>query len=763
MILSTCAVHAGDVNIEGMSISDCDNINLQTENQSPEWDLEYKDPIGLEDSSLADNAKNHTELTALTNEVYDGGNYTVCLKDSNTNSPLEGKTVIFTVNDVNYTSKTDSGGIAAVNLNLGTYSVTAYFDGEDAYDSSSLTSRINVLPTVKTYDLIKYYKGTAKYTATFYDSQGNALANKMVNIIINGKKYSKKTNAKGAVALNVNLKPGTYSASADNPATGYHAVTSIKIRSTIASSDLKKVAGDSKKFTAKFYKSNGKVLSKQYIKFKINGKTYNVRTNSKGQASLSLNNLKKGTYEIISYNRDGLSQKNTVKIYKIANTKLDAGNYYCTFLPGDVKKIKIKFATSLADSSKSGKTVKIKIDGKTYSKKTDSNGVIDFNLASFKKGLYKVVYSYAGNKFFKSSKTSSLVTILDTAEPKLTVKSSTRFGYGAGSLFKVALTAGGVPLIKRTMTFSIDGQNYSSTTDNSGIASVPINLKIGKYTVGYKTNSKFGINGTSASSGITVFERNNCSIVWKCGNSFKDSSQIFKILLTDSKGKPISGGNIELTVDGETYFGKTSSDGYATIRAYAPYGPYSVQVEFTGSNNFLPNSISHSISVKLSQFGSGLNTKNTVSALSKYLKSSKHSPVNNAKIKSLVNSLTKGLTNKIEKAKAIYNFVRDDVWYEYYYNTHKGAVGAMNTRGGNCVDQAHLLIAMFRTAGFAARYVHGTCRFSDGTFGHVWTQVLIGNTWVVADPISYRNNLGQINNWNVNTYSLHSRYLSLPF
>ena len=93
-----------------------------------------------------------------------------------------------------------------------------------------------------------------------------------------------------------------------------------------------------------------------------------------------------------------------------------------------------------------------------------------------------------------------------------------------------------------------------------------------------------------------------------------------------------------------------------------------------------------------------------------------------------------------------------------------GSVATLNHKEGNCVDHSHLLVAMFRTAGLNARYVHGTCRFSDGDVtGHVWTQVKIGNSWVCADAISYRNSLGKIKNWDTNSYSLHSRYSSLPF
>ena len=71
---------------------------------------------------------------------------------------------------------------------------------------------------------------------------------------------------------------------------------------------------------------------------------------------------------------------------------------------------------------------------------------------------------------------------------------------------------------------------------------------------------------------------------------------------------------------------------------------------------------------------------------------------------------------------------------------------------------------MFRTAGLATRYVHGTCKFSSGsTYGHVWTQVLVGNKWVVADATSSRNSLGKVANWNTNSFTLKSITSSISF
>ena len=748
------------------SIQACDvnGTDVIAANFTEDMNLQINDNLAINDDALGENARNQTEITSPTTEVYYNGTYEVTLIDSNSNESLAYRGVIFSINDVEYYANTDSNGVARINLKLnpGTYTASAYFPGDDNFQpSNNLSNQFKLLTTIKASDVTKYYKGSKNYQATFLDSQGNPLKSKSVTITLNSKKYTRKTDDKGVATLAVDLKPGTYKITASNPITGEQSTTSFKILTTLTASDLKKVKGDGRKFTAKFLKSNGKALANQYVKIKVNGKTYNVKTDSNGRASLSLNNLKKGTYKVMSYNKDGLSTANTVRIYNAATTKLATSSY--TFLPNDAKTITVKLTTSLNDNSNSGKVIRIKIGDKTYYKKTDGKGIAKLDVKSLKKGIYTVEYSYSGTKFIKSSKSKNKLTIFDTNQSSLNIKGTSRFGYGAGTSLKVFLNAGGIPLSKRAVTFTIEGIKHTRTTDSDGIASVPIDLKIGSYTVDVEAESKSRIEGTSKSFSIDVFNRAPSKLAWKSGTSYKDSLQSFKVLLTNSAGKAISGGKIELTIDGETYSGKTASNGYATIKTSVALGKYDVSVEFLGSNDYLPTSTSKSINVKLSTFKGGVNERNTISALSAYLKSTKNCPVNNAKIKALVTSLTKGLTDDIDKAKAIFNYVRDNIVYDYYYDSHKGAVGTLKAQSANCVDQAHLLICMYRTAGFHARYVHGTCIFSDGTFGHVWTQVLIGKNWVVGDPISYKNSLGKIKNWKVNSYRLHSRYLSLPF
>jgi len=769
LFFSISAIHASDVNLTDYNtVNSCEGISLQLENEVHLNDLEHVGSEGLstsfDDAYLKENNENQTELISPTTSAYMNGRCSVTLKDSSTNAPLVNKNINFVINNVKYPSKTNKDGVASVNLAVdpGTYEVTASFSGDSSHGGANITFEIEVLPTIKANDITKYYKGSTKYSATFVDSKGNPLKNKKVTIKVNGKSYTKKTNSKGIVSLPINLKPGVYKVVSTNPVTGYKLTTNFKILSTIVASDLKKVAGDSNKFVVKFLKSNGKPLAKQYVKLKINGKVHKVRTNSKGIVYFSLKSFKQGTYKIISYNKDGLSKSNQIKIYKISYTQLST-NFY-TFSHNDTKMISVRFSNSLGESSNSGKTIDIEIDGVIYSKKTDSKGMVYLDLSSLEKGLYHVEYSYGGSKYFKAVSARNFVTILGTnTDPELSVESITDFGYGASTPLEVAFSAGGVPLVNRNMTFTVDGKSYTKITDEWGIASLPIDLKVGNHTVKYRTYDELYVNGTSGSCSITVFKRSETKLTWECGLSYKDSSQSFKVLLTDFYGNPIPDQLIELTIDGETYIDWTGSNGYAKFTTDVALGKYNVLVKFLGTNDYADSSISSSINVELSKFGKGLNVKDSSYYSSAYLKSTRHCQVNNAKIKSLVKSLTKGLTNDVDKAKAIFNYVRDNIAYSYYYNSKLGAVGTLNAKKGNCVDQSHLLVAMYRAAGFKARYVHGKCEFGDGVYGHVWTQVLVKGTWLVGDPINSNNALGKISNWDTRNYKLKNRYISLPF
>jgi len=176
-------------------------------------------------------------------------------------------------------------------------------------------------------------------------------------------------------------------------------------------------------------------------------------------------------------------------------------------------------------------------------------------------------------------------------------------------------------------------------------------------------------------------------------------------------------------------------------------------------NKFLPK-----YSRAVSKSTKPITEKYNGESLEQYLKQSKNCQVNDKTIKSLAISLTNKYTTNYQKAEAIFNYV-NKFRYVFYYNTKHGAKNTISKKGGNCVDKSHLVIALSRSINIPARYVHGTCNFISGnTYGHVWTQILVDNNWIVADPThSQLNKFGIINNWDTGSYTLKGIYHEIKF
>jgi transglutaminase-like putative cysteine protease len=151
-------------------------------------------------------------------------------------------------------------------------------------------------------------------------------------------------------------------------------------------------------------------------------------------------------------------------------------------------------------------------------------------------------------------------------------------------------------------------------------------------------------------------------------------------------------------------------------------------------------------------------------ALRPYLLATANCQSSNPTIIALAKSITTGSTSQYTSAAKIYNWVRDNINYAFYYNTQKGALGTLSSRSANCADTSHLMVALERAAGIPARYEHIYAQFSSGNwYGHVIAQVYVDGKWYYADGTSYRNSFGVVKNWNTATFELEGVYASLPF
>lgn len=116
---------------------------------------------------------------------------------------------------------------------------------------------------------------------------------------------------------------------------------------------------------------------------------------------------------------------------------------------------------------------------------------------------------------------------------------------------------------------------------------------------------------------------------------------------------------------------------------------FSKVLNFQNTNNRLPSYVT----VKAwSTVGSSSTTSNTSGSVSTpvpadlqiYLLATKNAQSNDPAIKALAAKITSGKTSTYDKAEAIFNWVRDNLAYSFYYNTKYGAKGALNVKKGKC-------------------------------------------------------------------------------
>lgn len=729
---------------------------------------------------------------------------------------LANTNVKITLNGKTYTVKTDSKGNAKIATNLvpGKYKIKLY----NPYSKETVTHTITVnKDSSKITDAKNVYilpKTKYSYSVILKSGQNKVIKNAKITFTYNNKKVTKTTNENGKATVTIPaLSKGTYTIKYQyNGNSKFKAVSGSKkmyvkdSTTTLKASNLKMQYNDGSTFSVKATDSAGKALANKNIKFTFNGKTTTAVTDSNGEAKLAIGNLKPGTYTAkYVYSTAGLKDYNTgSKTVTIQQQKVtiaasdlvmkynDGTNYIVT--------IKNKTGTPLK-----GIQVEFTLNGDVKKITTDENGTATLPITQ-KVGYYPVEIQIIETSYYTSSKVTKHILVNGTkfSASDLTVKVS------AAKTFTVKLLDGQSKAVSgKTITFTLNNKKTSVQTDENGIAELDISgLAKGTYTVNYTDGSVSGSSKISvvdtvtlkqiieASQNVKKYIVNNEALpksvsiggvsyttaqylylasqaIINLNNNNKGAISIKEVNNPTSPKDAANLGNlydyvtvaksIVDTVNSKGTMPNSVSSKVGTIGYNGLVDAFARVIAFYDDYSIMPNYVT--IKTYESSSYSSLNTKNTITNLKAYLAASTNCQVGNSKIKSIVDSLTSGLTTDKAKATAIYNYVRDKISYSFYYDTKYGAVGTLNAKQGNCVDQAHLLIAMYRTAGLAARYAHGTCYFtlSGSTYGHVWTQVLIGDTWIVGDPTSTRNSFGNVVNWNNNNYALKGYYSSIAF
>lgn len=198
-------------------------------------------------------------------------------------------------------------------------------------------------------------------------------------------------NVSNFTALNI---PGNLTVKADRD--GFVKLTfengkmEVKIipKTKIVSKDLTKYYKQSKVFKVRIYGADGKLAVGKYVKFTIDKKTYSVKTDKKGYATLKINK-KPGKYTITTqYGSVKVKDKITVKTTLITKNMSKKAKKTASF------KVKVLKSNGKIFAKK---VVKIKFKGKTYKIKTDKKGIAAFKLPkNLKVGKYTIKTSFGG-------------------------------------------------------------------------------------------------------------------------------------------------------------------------------------------------------------------------------------------------------------------------------------------------------------------------------------------------------------------------------
>ena len=699
----------------------------------------------------------NTSLTTNSSSVIRGYDISATLTDSD-NVSLSNKVVTYTLSGKTYNKTTDSNGKITIPINLaaGTYTLKLAFAGDDNYSGTTKSISLKVLANTPkiTTESTSVMRGYYFY-AYLKDAAGKALKGQKITFKVNGKTYTKTTNSNGRAALKIKLPVGKYKVKIVHSASGIYSyakktVTLKSLANTPKISLSSKSVIRGKYIYAYLKDGAGKVLSDKKLTFTLNGRTYVKKTNSNGRAALKVKiaagkyplriyHYKSGVYDYKKKSATLTVQKNTPKI-SVANVTVIKDKYLYVYLKDK--------AGSVMKSQK----VKIRINGKTYTRTTNSNGRAALKLSMAAKSYSTKISFDAVSVYSSKSVTKTIKVINDPYK-----NSILNIEKAATNVRNYVDDHGKLP---ETVTVGSETVTIEEFSYLMGEAIVALNKgSTGKVSI---LSGIGNVNSTNTSLNTKVFKAEYLDLANRVVSHINTNKvPAAEIEVYNSSKAKVGNANFDLY----TYCFAKILNFYRTDGYLPNWCTFESDVfddtSIIPSNDTSPGKVTTADS---SDFKKGLNEKNTVSDLSQYLKAGGHCALNQA-IKNKAASLTKGLTTTAAKAYAIFNYVRDDIEYSYYADSKKDASGTLSSGSANCCDQANLVVALCRAAGIPARYSHAQgCTFSSGLVtGHVWAQILVGDTWYAADATSSRNKLGDINNWNTNSYNTLKQYALIPF
>ena len=525
---------------------------------------------GSSDSKEFKIAKAPSNISITTSEIVEGQNVRIW---AIVNDDATGNVTFRILGLYSPRNKTISNGNASwliSPLTSGSYTINAYYNGDNNYLSSNTTMVISVNQTVSVLKVnVEVYEDDMVVTAILKTQDGQLITGD-VALEINTKFY--KIVVVDGIGVRSIEKPsvGKYTYSATYKGTdkisravdtGVFEVMPVDYNVILNAPDVKMIYHDGTRFTATLTDKKGNPIRDAAIEITINGRSYDKITDEKGSVSLGLN-LDSGIYSVVVKFKGLL---NYTPITKHANVTIEP-----TVKGLDVVKMfrnSTQYYAIFTDSQGNflkNKNVQFNINGVFYTRTTNDKGIAMMNI-----NLNPGKYVITSKNLVTGEQSGNNITV----KSLIVQKDLTKHYLNASKFQTTIYNKDGSLAVNKEVTFNINGVLYTRKTDSKGAASLAINLRPGEYII----TTMF--DGLSIGNKVKVLPT---LVTHDLNMKYMDGSR-FTAQTLDGQGKPLANQNVSFNVNGVFYHRITDNKGIAKLNIRLMAGEYIITSSW---NNF---------------------------------------------------------------------------------------------------------------------------------------------------------------------------------
>ena len=525
---------------------------------------------GSSDSKEFKIAKAPSNISITTSEIVEGQNVRIW---AIVNDDATGNVTFRILGLYSPRNKTISNGNASwliSPLTSGSYTINAYYNGDNNYLSSNTTTVISLNQTVSVLKVnVEVYEEDMVVTAILKTQYGQLITGN-VTLEINTKFY--KIVVVDGIGVRSIEKPsvGKYTYSATYKGTdkisravdtGVFEVLPVDYNVILNAPDVKMIYHDGTRFTATLTDKKGNPIRDAAIEITINGRSYDKITDEKGSVSLGLN-LDSGIYSVVVKFKGLL---NYTPITKHANVTIEP-----TVKGLDVVKMfrnNTQYYAIFTDSQGNflkNKNIQFNINGVFYTRTTNDKGIAMMNI-----NLNPGKYVITSKNLVTGEQSGNNITV----KSLIVQKDLTKHYLNASKFQTTIYNKDGSLAVNKEVTFNINGVLYTRKTDSKGAASLAINLRPGEYII----TTMF--DGLSIGNKVKVLPT---LVTHDLNMKYMDGSR-FTAQTLDGQGKPLANQNVSFNVNGVFYHRITDNKGIAKLNIRLMAGEYIITSSW---NNF---------------------------------------------------------------------------------------------------------------------------------------------------------------------------------